>query len=197
MKNFNRCIFVLFVFAALLLTNCSGKKAQGTPETVAPTTEQLAQRGDYLVTIMGCHDCHSPKSISPEGSNLIPELLLSGYQANNPSTNPDPGCIKGGWVLITMDLTTAAGPWGISYSANLTSDQSGIGNWTLDNFKRALKEGKYKGLENSRPLLPPMPWTNFTNIRDEDIEAIFAYLQSTKPVVNVVPQAVPPDMALK
>jgi hypothetical protein len=38
-----------------------------------------------------------------------------------------------------------------------------------------------------------MPWFNFTELKDEDVSAIFAYLKSIKPVVNVVPQPVPPD----
>ena len=64
--------------------------------------------------------------------------------------------------------------------------------WTEDQFKRALKQGLYKCLEGSRPLLPPMPWQNFKNITDEDVHAMFMYLKSTKPVVNVVPAPVPP-----
>lgn len=184
-------ISLLMVASAIFVfTSCKSKEDKEAPE---PTTEQLVQRGDYLVTIMGCHDCHSPKEITPTGTPLIPDLLLSGYQSANPAPAPDPSCIKNGYVVITMDLTTTAGPWGISYSANLTSDQTGIGNWELDNFKRALKEGKYKGMENGRTLLPPMPWMNFVNIHDEDVEAMFAYLKSTKPVNNVVPAPVPPN----
>jgi hypothetical protein len=40
-------------------------------------------------------------------------------------------------------------------------------------------------------LLPPMPWTNFTTINDEDVKAIFIYLKKTKPVKNTVPFPVP------
>jgi hypothetical protein len=55
-----------------------------------------------------------------------------------------------------------------------------------------MREGKYKGIRNSRDLLPPMPWQNFAQAKDEDLKAIFVYLQSTKPVRNVVPPAVSP-----
>lgn len=185
-------ISLLMVTSAVFLFG-SCKSGNDDKKPTEPTTEQLVQRGDYLVTIMGCHDCHSPKEITPTGTPLIPDLLLSGYQSAKPTPPPDPACVKDGYVLIAMDLTTTAGPWGISYSANLTSDQTGIGNWELENFKRALKEGKYKGMENGRILLPPMPWTNFVNIHDEDIEAMFAYLKSTRPVNNVVPAPVPPN----
>lgn len=56
----------------------------------------------------------------------------------------------------------------------------------------ALRKGKYKGLENARDLLPPMPWFNFSHLTDEDLKAMFAYLKSTKPVNNVVPPPIPP-----
>lgn len=189
MKNLNP--FFLMAMSAIILSSCgSGGKS---PEIVQPTEEQIVKRGEYLVTVMGCNDCHSPKTMGPHGPMIIPELMLSGYPAERPLPKIDPQALKNGWMLMNEDLTAAVGPWGISFAANLTSDQTGIGNWTEENFKRALKEGKYKGLEGSRTLLPPMPWTNFATISDDDVKAIFAYLQSTKPVKNVVPFPVPPD----
>jgi hypothetical protein len=61
--------------------------------------------------------------------------------------------------------------------------------WTEAQFKKAVTEGKLKGLDNTRPILPPMPWQAFKHLTDEEISSIFAYLKSTKPVKNVVPQA--------
>ena len=83
-------------------------------------------------------------------------------------------------------------PWGTSFAGNLTPHETGIGNWSVEQFKRALKEGKYKGLENGRPLMPPMPWPALRNFTDEDLEAMFAYLQTLKPIDNVVPAYRPP-----
>ena len=153
----------------------------------APTPEQMVKRGEYLVKIMGCNDCHSPKTMGPQGPQIIPELMLSGYPSDRPQLKVDKAALKTGWVLLTGDLTSAAGPWGVSFAANLTSDPTGIGSWTEENFKRALKEGKFKGMPGGRTLLPPMPWQNYANIKDEDVSAIFAYLKSTNPVRNVVP----------
>jgi hypothetical protein len=99
----------------------------------------------------------------------------------------DTSVVKKGWVLFGPDLTSAVGPWGMSFAANLTSDETGTGNWTEENFLRAIRKGKYKGLETSRPLLPPMPWFAYKNMNDEDLKSIFAYLKTTKPVENVVP----------
>jgi hypothetical protein len=90
-------------------------------------------------------------------------------------------------MLSNHTATAFVGPWGISYAANLTSDESGIGAWTEAQFFKAIRQGKYKGMDNSRPLLPPMPWNVYANATDDDLKAIFAYLKSTPPVNNVVP----------
>lgn len=98
----------------------------------------------------------------------------------------------GKWVLFSEDLTVAVGPWGMSFSANLTpDDQTGIGLWTEDVFIKALRSGKHMGA--GRPILPPMPWFNLVNANDEDLKAIFAYLKSLPPVKNPVPAPIPPD----
>lgn len=97
--------------------------------------------------------------------------------------------MKNGWILFDGDLTAAVGPWGASFSANLTGDSTtGLGNWTEERFKIAMTQGKAKGFEKSRDLLPPMPWQNFRHLHDEDIKAIFAYLKSLPHVKNIVPQ---------
>ncbi len=181
------------LFALILSTGCSNNQKPEVAATPEPTSDQLVKKGEYLVTIMGCNDCHSPKTMGPQGPQMVPELILSGYPADRPLLKVEPAAIKNGWVLLNADLTAAAGPWGVSFAANLTSDPTGIGSWTEENFKRALKEGKFKGMPGGRTLLPPMPWQNFSNITDEDVSAIFAYLKSTKPVRNVVPAAIPPD----
>lgn len=174
----------------LMLTGCRNNSKTAIPESAELSVTQLVQKGEYLVTIMGCNDCHTPKEMGPQGPEVITDLILSGYPATRPFQKVEPELIKKGWILFNADLTGAAGPWGVSFAANLTSDQTGIGNWTEENFKRALKEGKYKGLEGFRMLLPPMPWSNFIVISDEDIKAIFQYLKSTKPVNNIVPMPI-------
>lgn len=184
---------LLFPVLLALLTGCGTTEQPAAPglPPPAPTIAEVTERGRYLVEVMGCHDCHSPKVMGPTGPMLDTTRLLSGHPADAPLPPADPTA-NPGWVLMGMDLTTAIGPWGTSFSANLTSDASGIGDWTEEQFKRAITQGLYKGIEGSRPLLPPMPWQNLVNLKDEDVHAIFTYLQSTKPVQNVVPPPVPP-----
>lgn len=156
---------------------------------------ELIKRGAYLVNTSACHDCHSPKVMTPFGPEPDPDRLLSGYPADMPISEFETETLKN-WVLFNQELTSAVGPWGISFAANITSDETGIGNWTEEQFFRAIREGKYKGLEGSRSLLPPMPWQVYRNMTDDDIRSIFAYLKSTVPIANIVPQPISPDQIL-
>lgn len=160
--------------------------------TNAPSEADIIKRGEYLVGVLGCHDCHSPKRLGPNGPEIIPELHLSGYPADRPLGKTMPEALQNGWLLFAADGTATYGPWGVSFSANLTSDESGIGTWSFEQFKKALTEGKYKGLDGGRMLLPPMPWPNYIKMDPADMEAVFKYLKSTKPVKNVVPAPIPP-----
>ncbi|MDX8339873.1 c-type cytochrome [Draconibacterium sp. IB214405] len=190
--------FVLLIFGAFCLALVNFSCTNGSKSTVAeaePTElsgEELVARGEYLVTIMGCNDCHSPKRVGANGPELIPELLLSGYPGDRPILDLATEMTQQGFATFYPDLTGSAGPWGMSFAANLTPDATGIGTWSEEQFKKAMKEGKFKGLDGTRPLLPPMPSENFKDIKDEDVSAIFAYLKSLTPVKNVVPAAIPP-----
>jgi hypothetical protein len=114
-------------------------------------------------------------------------LRLSGYRSSVPFPKVDTNIINRGWALGNPELTGWAGPWGASFAANITSDETGIGNWSYGQFKKAFTQGKWKGLEGTRTLLPPMPWQNYSKMQPEDVEAIFAFLKSTKPIKNVEP----------
>ena len=179
-------VFVLTVALSLALISCTSTSAESKTEVVI-SQDSLIKRGSYLVNSIGCDDCHSPKIFGPKGMEIDMEHRFSGYLANSPLGKPNTGVLKDGYMLFAMDLTSAVGPWGQSYSANISSDGTGIGNWTEEQFFRALREGKSKGLKESRSLLPPMPWFVYKNMSDLDIKAIFAYLKTTKPVENRVP----------
>lgn len=174
------------------------KGAEGkTDKSASDTSRQdKIQRGEYLVNVIGCGDCHAPKKMTDKGPVPDMDRYLSGYNGSQPVPKFDTKVMQRDHVLMfTPDLNAFAGPWGVSFAANITPDETGIGNWTLDNFKRVMREGKFKGLENSRDILPPMPWQNFKNLKDEDLEAMFLYLKSLKPISNSVPNAIPPGGA--
>lgn len=187
MRNTVLNVAAITIIIAVVFIACSDSSASEKKKSIAMTEAEKIQRGAYLVNGIGCDDCHSPKKITATGFEIIPELRLSGYQSANASPKADSNVVKQGWLLFGSDLTTAVGPWGQSFAANLTSDATGIGNWKEEQFIKAIREGKYKGLDNTRPLLPPMPWFVYKNLSDDDLKSIFAFLKSTKPVKNVVP----------
>ncbi|MBK7010999.1 MAG: c-type cytochrome [Saprospiraceae bacterium] len=183
-------------FALFYVVSCKEEVTQknsGTVVTAEKSPADVVAHGKYLVEIMGCHDCHSPKRMGAKGPELIPELILSGYPSDRPIVKMDSKLLKQGFAMLYPDLTAGAGPWGMSFAGNLTPDESGIGSWTRDQFKKALTEGKLKGLDTGRTLLPTMPWVNFKSLKEDDITAIYEYLKSVKPVKNVVPSPIPPD----
>jgi Cytochrome c len=180
-------LLLAFIVTAVTITviSCDTNKAKTTAQTIS--NDSLIKRGAYLVNGMGCDDCHSPKKMGAHGPEIIPELRFSGYSSTRPLAKVDTNVIANGWALFGPDGTNAVGPWGASFAANISSDETGIGTWSEKQFMKAIREGKYKGLDGSRDLLPPMPWFVYKNLSDDDIRSIFAFLKSTKPVENIVP----------
>jgi hypothetical protein len=152
----------------------------------------LIERGQYLVAVGGCNDCHSPKKMTPNGPVPDEARLLSGHPADEKLPAIPPNIIgpdKWG-ALVNNNLTGWVGPWGISYSSNLSPDpETGTGAWNEELFIRILRTGKFMGA--GRDILPPMPWQEYAKLTDADLKAIFVYLKSLKPVKNQVPASVP------
>lgn len=177
----------LGVSLALLLAACRAVAPAPPPAEKTPEPTPV-ERGKYIVSAGMCHDCHTPAKMGPNGPEPDMSRMLSGH----PETiKVDKGPkLDGPWMAaVTSTFTAWSGPWGISYSANLTPDQNtGLGIWTEDMFIRAMREGKHMG--TSRPILPPMPWQVVRNYSDDDLKAIFAYLKSIPPVTNHVPDPI-------
>ena len=57
-------------------------------------------------------------------------------------------------------------------------------------FVNAMRKGKHMGI--SRPILPPMPWQDIAAMSDADLKAMYAYLRTIPPIVNHVPDPIPP-----
>jgi cytochrome c553 len=186
----------LFVALSFLIVNiaCAQSAAPAADATPATTVAAAAsvERGAYLVNAMGCHDCHTPFALGPNGPEPDMTRAFSGHPEQltlGPVPALDPAA---GWAWGGAGTNTAFyGPWGISYSANITADENtGLGIWTEEMFVRAIREGKHMG--TSRPILPPMPWPMFRNLNDEDLTSIFAYLKTVPAITNHVPEPVPP-----
>jgi mono/diheme cytochrome c family protein len=117
------------------------------------------KRGEYLVTIMSCADCHTP-----------------GYFFGKPDETRK---LAGGDVGFFIPEL------GYFYGRNLTPDrQTGLGDWTDEEVVTAMRTGVRP---DGRVLSPNMPWQAFAKLSDDDANAIVAYLRTLKPVSNVVP----------
>lgn len=124
---------------------------------------------------------------------LLPLAAATSAFADDASSSAD--MIKRGAYLATAADCTAchtapnadknaqfgggyplASPFGVIYGTNISSDkQFGIGNWTDDEFVRAVQDGVGK---DGQQLYPAMPYDSFTKMKREDVLAIKAYLMS-------------------
>jgi mono/diheme cytochrome c family protein len=181
------------------LISCNNKSSSNKEEDIGVERSHeegdKAEKGSYLVTAAGCFDCHTPKKMTPMGPEDDSTRSLSGSPANGPlpKITGDPSQ-PGNWILLAPDFSAFAGPWGMSFPANLTPDSAtGLGSWTEETFIRTLRTGKHLGEPNGRNILPPMPWFNLKKLKDEDLSSIFAYLSSLPPVSNKVRAPLSPD----
>ena len=158
---------------------------------IARAADAAAKRGEYLVTTGGCGDCHTPLKMGANGPEPDAGRMLSGHPEAL-AMPPVPKLPSGPWLTVVSATNTAwAGPWGVSFTANITSDgETGIGRWTAKQFVDTMRTGRHLGV--GRPVLPPMPIPAYRHFSDADLAAIFAYLQTVPAVRNRVPQPLPP-----
>jgi mono/diheme cytochrome c family protein len=198
MKFTNILWTTAIIAAAILLTavlstaSLGAAGAGGTaPGAKTGKAAQIA-RGKYLVDIMGCHDCHTPMKMGPKGPEWDMTRALSGHpeEAVMP---PAPTLPPGPWVAtISGTFTAFSGPFGTSFTRNLTPDkETGLGDWTVEEFIATMQTGRERG--KGRPVLPPMPVQNLKALSDSDIRALFAYLQSIPAIKNRTPQPIEPE----
>jgi mono/diheme cytochrome c family protein len=127
-------------------------------DAIAQNKQQIA-RGEYLVTLMSCTDCHTP-----------------GYFFGKPDNARFLGGSEVGFEIPGL---------GVFHGPNLTPDkETGLGNWTDAQIVAAITGGKRP---DGRELAPIMPWRAFSKLQKADTDAIVAYLRSLKPISNKVP----------
>ena len=183
------------IAAAILLTaviSTASLDAQGASTGGASSSAKASQiaRGKYLVDIMGCHDCHTPMKLGPNGPEWDMTRALSGHPEQ--LVMPPAPVQQAPWMAsLAMTMTAWNGPWGTSFTRNLTPDkETGLGDWTVEEFIATMKTGRERG--KGRPVMPPMPVQNLKALSDPDIRALFAYLQSIPAIKNRTPQPIEP-----
>jgi hypothetical protein len=186
-----RIISTAFLIGVVCFMGCQQAPKQAEIVVEKPTPkEDPVSRGKYLVTTLACNDCHTPFKMGPNGPEPDMTKMLSGHPESMPL--PPPPEPTGPWIWGGAATNTAYyGPWGITYSPNITPDQNtGLGIWTEDIFIKAIRTGKHFG--TSRPIMPPMPWQSYSQLNDEDLKAMYAYLRTIPPIKNTVPDYAPP-----
>lgn len=179
-----------FTLAALALLGCSNEPSSSDAETTSASPAAEITRGEYLVRTSACHDCHTPLKMGAKGPEPDMARMLSGHPAD--FELPPPPEPVGPWMVSVVHTNTAwSGPWGVSFTANLTPDDAtGIGRWTRQTFIDTVRNGRHVGV--GRPLLPPMPSGVYGQMTDADLGAIFAYLKTIPAISNRVPPPIPP-----
>jgi mono/diheme cytochrome c family protein len=161
-----------------------------TPASAADANGEQVKRGRHLVQTSGCHDCHTPFKMGANGPEPDMSRMLSGHPEALVMP-PPPTLPPGPWLVVSAATNTAySGPWGVSFSANLTPDaDTGLGQWKASDFRATIRSGRHMG--RGRPVLPPMPVPVYNNFSDAELDAIFAYLRTVPAVKNRVPEPAP------
>ncbi len=126
----------------------------------APEPSDTVAYGRYLATVSGCISCHTPVDSHQQP---IPGMELAGGQ-------------------------DFKGPWGDVRSANLTPDPTGLGGRSEESFLGMFRAWQDPGIQVATPAgrNTVMPWLVHAGTSDQDLEAIWAYLQTVKPIQNKV-----------
>lgn len=128
-----------------------------------PNPSEKVEYGEYLLIMASCGDCHTPV----ENGQFIEGMNLAG-----------------GRDFIS--------PWGTVRSANLTPDlKTGLGGWTEEVFLNRFKMHVDSAYVNppfnpEKDMFTIMPWLMYATMEEEDIRAIYSYLQSLDPIENMV-----------
>ncbi len=128
--------------------------------------EDPTARGAYLARIMSCSDCHSGRG--PDGA-VDPAQFLTG-------------------ATVGFEIPGL----GVFWPPNLTSDPTGLGDWTDEEILAAIREGVRP---DGRQLVPAMPSQLYSALTDEDGAALVAYLRTLPHAANRAPGPIGPDEA--
>lgn len=134
------------------------QKALSQPK---PALQDSIGYGKYLATFAGCADCHTPRRMGMPLKN-------KGFAGGTPFKLPS----------------------GTVTSANITPDtHTGIGRWTKADFIarfRAFDSRRFKPFDTQGGFNTPMPWLLYSGMTDEDLGAIYSYIQSLPPIKNEI-----------
>ncbi len=137
----------------------------------APRAElAMIKRGQYLVELLGCANCHTDGALigQPDAARALAGSSI-GIAYSNPMQYESPGIV---------------------FPSNLTPDrETGIGDWTDIELMKMIRSGIDR---HGHRKLSVMPWPAYSVISDDDALAMTAYLRNLEPINNRVPANVAP-----
>lgn len=145
------------------------------------TEEEMLERGEYLSHIGACVSCHTPMKEEYLTEDITLEQLQDiGWRFEDTQDLDD--------QLMAGGREFPLGPFGVLVSPNLTSDDTGLGDWTDEEIEAALRIGVNR---DGRRLFPLMPYANFFNWAESDMKALIMYLRTLPAVENEIIQTGP------
>ena len=156
-------IIILGLIGALIYFNNNYPKVNPPKNIKIIATPEKIARGEYLANHVAiCMDCHSTRDWMRFAGPVV-----SGTEG------------KGG-----EKFDESMGFPGTIYAKNITP--AAIGNWTDGDLLRAITMGVNK---QNEALFPMMPYMNFSQLTQDDLESIIAYVRTLKPIKNTVPKS--------
>jgi mono/diheme cytochrome c family protein len=170
-------VALLVFFAGFILIIAAGATSAGASGDVPQ--DDLVTHGKYIATIAGCVTCHTPLKEEYQNPQSLSLEQIQTLAFNDLEASDQAKLLAGGRLF---DL----GPAGTVFTRNITPDEeTGIGAWTEDQIKLAIKTGISA---DGKMLFPVMPYHVYNGMADADVEAVIAYLQSVQAVNNPVPE---------
>lgn len=178
----------------------TGQRQAPTPDCMAQVAKRLSASDVHAVS-QWLGNQTPPSPYVPAASNHEKAPLPAEFDCRAPAKAPQPTAAapteqerRGAYLArignCALCHTTSGGiayaggkviatPFGDIYSSNLTPDlQTGLGQWTADEFWRALHRGISK---DGHRLYPAFPYTSYTRVAREDSDSLFAYLRTLPP----------------
>ena len=174
-------ILILFVLVLIASTLFAVVAQDEDVNEFDMTEEEMLERGEYLSHIGACVSCHTPQ----QEEYLTDEISLEQLQ-NIGLRFEDTQDLEN--QLLAGGREFPLGPFGVLVSPNLTPHETGLGDWTDEEIEAALRIGINP---DGRRLHPLMPYPNFFNWAESDMQALIMYLRSIPAVDNEVIQTGP------
>jgi mono/diheme cytochrome c family protein len=132
-----------------------------------PDLSTPVKRGEYLTTLASCTDCHTPRN--DKGEYVAGMAFAGGNTVKYEGARPGRA------------------------ASNLTPAPNGIPYYNAELFLETIRTGRVR----ERQISDVMPWAHYRNMTDDDLKAIFAYLQTLAPVDHYVDNALAPTPCAK